>query len=365
MKNSLYLLVISYALNLALACNEADSTNIPVEKFEKGHVNVNFKGEVSGYSWNFKREVKDGMRLIKRNRIKGAEMLSIQVNEGKLFAVSPGNSKIYFLNDSLEIYDSWGVKGESKHENGNILFYNFSNNFLHVYDFRQKAMKKYDFRRSRDSLVAYFPLKSTNAVFRTCFVTENNYLYVNTSDSLGFYDFVIADSTSITGRIPVLQNAGVNKSIQYPQMIYDGSFVYGEESRYIAYCCNFTGLFIYFDKSNLNNPVTVTTLDKTPPPKAYNAELAPNTFRLQIEPSVVFFPASCIFRNNLYILNAIDPHNRFVIDIYDLDNKGAYAKSIYVPRLGKRSPISIALTNSICNVLYNDQTIASYIIEPV
>lgn len=365
MKIGVLIIAVCFSLLVHLSCKQADSKNIPIDQFESGIINVSFKGENSGYTWNFKRHVTHRMKLIKKNKLKGNDLLSIQVNDGKLTSVSPGKARLYFLNDSLDVYASWGIKGEAKNENSNILFYKFSGEELYVYDFGQKALKKYYLKKDRDSLMTYMLLKSMHAVYRTCHVINNVYLYVNSSDSLEGYDFVITDSNKTTARIPVLKNANANVAVKFPQMVYDGSFVFSDESKYIAYYCNFTGLFIYFDKQNLANPSTVSTIDKTPPPKAYNAELAPNTYRLEIAPNIMFFPASAICQNKLYILNAINPQLHFVLDIYNLDQKGEYEQSIYVPLLANHRPISIAIKNNICYVLYNDQSIASFAIEMV
>jgi hypothetical protein len=365
MKTGVLIIVIFFGLFVHLSCKHADSKNMPIDQFESGIINVSFKGENSGYTWNFKQQVTHRLQLIKKARLKGDDLLSIQMNNGRLTGVNPGKARLYFLNDSLEVYASWGTKGEAKNENGNILFYKVSGDKLYLYDFGQKALKKYQLNNDRDSLMTYMLLKSTRAVYRACHVADNVYLYVNPSDSLEGYDFVITDSNKVTARIPVLKNADANVAVKFPQMVYDGSFVFSDESRYIAYFCNFTGMFIYFDKQNLANPLTVKTIDSTPPPKAYNAELAPNTFRLEITPSIMFFPASAICQNKLYILNAINPQYHFVLDIYNLDQKGEYEQSIYIPLLANHRPISIAVENNICYVLYNDHSIASFAIEMV
>jgi|GEM_PF-5775039 len=339
---------------------------VPYDKsFESGAVAVKLRGGASGYNWDFKRNISRQLKLHQRKELDDLNLISLGMKGNTLMGLNWRASKIYFLNDSLDVSSSWGAKGKEPGENENILSYQCSGNDLYLYDFEQKALKKYGLQKSGYGLESYFDLKQQYAVYDACHLSGNKYLYLNPSDSAKGFDFIVMDSGRTLNRLPVLPAANLNSSIAYPQMVYDGDFVSSDDSRYTAYYCRFAGVFFWFDKQDLSRFSTASTIDHTPPPVAHNVEIAPKTFKLEVRPNIEFFTSAAIQGNGLYLLNAINLKHEFILDVYDLSQQGRYDHSIYVPSSSNVHPLSIVVRDAWCYILYSNQSIARFSIEPL
>lgn len=336
---------------------------IYAQDFESGVVSTKFKGEASGYTWDFSRNIAKKLEFAKRQELDDADITSLKFNNGILFGLNWNDSKLYFLDDKLNVSFEWGKKGKKLTENDGILFYKFDGHKLHLYDFGSKCIKRYDLQKNKSVLEAYFPLKSKLAIYKVCHISNNTYVYVNPSDSPKGFDFVFIDSGKVIAQCPVIQIKDSNINTAFPQMVYDGNFVWNDRSSYVAYYCHFAGYFVYFDKRDLTTLHTSHTIDRTPAPIARNVEIAPNTLKLEIKPNIEFFSDAALYQDKLYLLNSINPKRQNVLDVYNLAENGKYEYSIYIPSSKEYRPISVTIDRESCYILYNDQSVVKFLIK--
>jgi hypothetical protein len=179
--------------------------------------------------------------------------------------------------------------------------------------------------------------------------------------------FVLFDAATdnVTATYSLNQLLNITKKEDYPGMAYDGNFITDNNSQYIIYYCSFAGIFFCFDKATGSFMYTAKTVDRTPAPKAAYVPITPKHKSLEISPNIMFFPSACMQGDKLYLLNTINEPRDYVADIYDLKSNGAYQESFFIPLgKGKATPAGLVPDGKLFYILYRDQSIVKYAINP-
>ncbi|OQY94185.1 MAG: hypothetical protein B6D37_09275 [Sphingobacteriales bacterium UTBCD1] len=327
-------------------------------------ISIKYRGIYSNYSWDFRRIILGKLALIGKRKTT-RDIFSIHSHPENIIGLSKDMSKLYLITDSLYTIDFWDPsKSKIKHnEKSKIFNFEYSGNDIYFFDFAQKSIKKFDI--SNDTLLYYTILNDPIPTFRACHLNKDKYLYVSNGDSNNDFNLIFLDSSIIIKKYSLHNLFDVNKDVIYQWMIYDGNFVYSSDNNnYVVYYCQFTGFFICINKLSGDILYTAKTIDKTPPPTIKKNKIAQKTFNIEVSPNINFFIDAAISNNQFFLLNSIDPNQGYVVDIYDLEEKGKYVGSIYIPELkSDHAPLSIAFKKGLLYILYDDQTIAKFRID--
>lgn len=355
--------VLAYCTFLISCHSEAKETLIG----SKGRITINYTNKKAGYSWNFVRDIKWKLSLVKEVKTDLPGHISLRWTNAGLLVLNYKHSEIQILDSALKVIGTFGKKGkDSMSQNDGILHFDCEEGKLSLYDFGSKAVKQFDLKSGK--LTDYSLFAHPAGIYRVGHLFGKRYVYVQPRDSTDQdINFIFFDSSETK----VLRTYSLNKLLnitdrkEYPSMAYDGNFVTEAGSDYIVYYCSFGGNFICFSKHETGIAFSRKTIDKTPVPLAQYVEISPLHKALEISPNIMFFPDACLFKNKLYLLNNINSTKEYVADIYELSDNGAYDGSFFIPQSSSgKKPLSIAVSGEKIYVLYEDQKIVSYAIDP-
>jgi hypothetical protein len=329
----------------------------------KGKVKEDFVGHNSKYKWSFERDFNKKLKFEKQITVEDGKLLLIQYDDNRLVTLDFVNSKLGFYDDNLNFKSNFQRKGDAPFENKAIMYSKLDNDNLYIYEFNHRTVKQYKFINQKDTMVYNYRLPNASDLYRACHLTKNFYLVAAPDEKSKDFNFTIFDSTysKVVLKEPISKI--VNAKKDYPQMVYDGRFLTDKFSKHVAYFCSFTGLFFSFDKEKNVFEYVSKTVDQTPAPTAAYTEISSGYSSLDIHPNVQFFFSGSLSYDQLYLLNKINSEDEYAVDIYNMNNKGVYVGSFYIPALTDgQKPVCIAVNKNDLFVLYENQTIVKYAI---
>ncbi|WP_315821236.1 hypothetical protein [Paraflavitalea speifideaquila] len=358
----------SVVLLIFIVCSTLQSCNTWQQKDYAsltGSIAVQYKDKKSSYKWDFIRNVNKKLSATGRTVFEDGRLLSLHINQCTLAGLNYQASRLAFFDTALSRINPLEQKvANYLTTNRNLLFVEFWDDSLFLYDFSNRTIKRYNV--TDNSLIYSRQLRDSVGIYRVGRLSDDQYIFAQPRDSLMDVDFILLDAArdSIKATWSLNELLQITNKKPFPSMAYDGQFITHSTSDYLVYYCSFTGRFIYFNKSGKPTAVQGVTIDKTPAPHAFYVSITPKNKSLEIKPDIMFFTSACLYNNELYLLNSINESGDYVVDVYDLERKGNYKESFFVPRNGKaEGPVSIALQDGVLFVLYKNQSIIKYAIN--
>lgn len=362
MKHLVTALALSLHFLFLAGCHSRQPSNYDTLR---GKIAVQYTDERSSYHWNFTRTVTKKLTRLAETAYDDGRLLNLQINQHTLTALNYKESKFALFDTTLAPQQA-PTRQLNNLVVGNrgLLFFDHYYDSLFIYNFNRRLLIRYHLAGRQQ--VYNRQLFDSAGIYRMGRLTGDKYLYTKPRDSMMDMHFVRYDAAA--GKIDTAYSFNDlmprHQKTEYPAMAYDGHFVSHPQSRFLVYYCSFAGVFFAFHKQDGTFAFQTSTIDQTPAPKAAYVAITPVNKSLEITPNIMFFTSACIFRNDLYLLNGINKEGDYAVDIYDLDNKGAYRETIFVPRSGgSEGPLSIAAQENRLFVLYKDQTIIKYAIN--
>lgn len=313
-----------------------------------------------GYKYDFIRVFRHRLRFIKNYKTEEKNLIYLQKDSNLIVGLNYKESKLIFYDKDIVPKWTFGNKETNPFRQiAGIMYFEFKGDNVTLFDFQQQALKTF---KKKGALISSYQIQSDSKIYRIAGISDTDFLYTDFSDSvkdLKFVDYNISSKRSVPKY--TLKPFFHNKSIDYAGMVFDGRFVFENNSKYLVFYCSFTGLFTVFDKNTGKLLFTTKTVDQTPYPKAaYNA-IAPGYRSLDIKPNIIFFNDGCIENNKFYLLNSVTKENYFVVDKYNLDKNGKYEDSLIIPNMKKGGkPVSVRLINKFIYVLYENRSITLF-----
>ncbi len=228
---------------------------------------------------------------------------------------------------------------------------------IFVHDFKQTAIKEVNI--SSGSIDHY---KLNGYFYSSAFLPDNKVLfhYSKGNDPVKTYDFDLVDfKRGVTVekiQIPVAE-------AEYISKVYEGDF--RQNNSYAVYFNYSVGMLFVFDRKANKFARKITTIDKTPPPRAGFKEFGGGMKVLVNEPSNQMFKDGFLDKDNMFWLlnDIINEENSRVIDVYSLSELSGeeYKYSIKIPHLNDgQEAVKIFKVGNNLITYYNDQTIVNY-----
>lgn len=325
--------------------------------FENEEIKLNYKN--SELEYNFSRLF--ALRLVEVNRKNDfSRVHNFQQNapfDPYFWIANAETQTLEKYNLNFELQSSIGSKGFGPSEFSQAhVFYTDKNKIL-VHDFQQTAIKQVNLLQNE---ISHFKLKT---YFYSLAFFSNSQVLIKYSDNEGFTDvleFELVDfkegDVANTIKIPI-------ERTQYVSKVYEGDFRLNDSfGIYFNYC---VGRLFVFDRKEKKFLRAITTIDKTPPPRAEYKSFGGGMKVLVNVPSYQMFVDGFLDQNDYFwLLNDISNEKETkVIDVYSVtETRGnEYQFSIKVPNLTDgQEAVKIFKVGENLLVFYEDLTIVNY-----
>lgn len=344
----------SWLFGFILCCEQKSRENSILENEE---IKFNYKN--SELEYNFNRIF--ALKLVEVNRKNDfSRVHNFQQNApfDRYFWIANGETQTlekYDLN--FELQSSVGSKGFGPSEFSQAhVFYSEKNKIL-VHDFRQTAIKEVNFLQND---ISHFKL---NTYFYSPAFFSNSQVLIKYSDNEGFTDELEFKLVNIkegdvanTIKIPI-------ESTQHASKVFEGDFRLNDSfGVYFNYC---VGRLFVFDRKEKKFLRSISTIDKTPPPRAEFKSFGGGMKVLVNVPSYQMFMDGFLDQNDYFwLLNDIsNEKDTKVIDVYSVTEShgNEYQFSIKVPNLTDgQEAVKIFKVGKNLLVFYEDLTIVNY-----
>lgn len=261
----------------------------------------------------------------------------------------------YDLNFDLQ--SSVGSKGFGPSEFSQAhVFYTDKNKIL-VHDFQQTAIKEVDLVLNE---MNHYKLKT---YFYSPAFFSNSQVLIKYSDNEDFSDVIEFELVDFKeGDVAKIIKIPIERT-QYVSKVYEGDFRLNDSfGIFFNYC---VGRLFVFDRKENKFLRTITTIDKTPPPRAEFKSFGGGMKVLVNVPSYQMFVDGFLDQNDYFwLLNDIsNEKDSKVIDVYSIgESQGnEYQFSIKIPNLADgQEAVKIFKADKNLLVFYEDLTIVNY-----